>query len=256
MFDRHDYYESSVQNAPDERDILVSIARRELRRDPLRLREDFCGSAWMSHVWAQKSRRHTALGIDLDAETVAWGHARHGTPASDARVQTKIQDVRKPLAGDFDLALALNFSYFVLKEREALLDYFRSVHRSLKHRKGLFMLDHFGGSEIAEPEPTRRRCRIPKGPRFTYVWEQLDYNPIAALSRYAIHFEPDGAKPLRKAFVYDWRVWTLPELKDLLEEAGFRDVHYYFEDDDRVFRRRASCKPDYKTWIAYITARA
>lgn len=48
----------------------------------------------------------------------------------------------------------------------------------------------------------------------------------------AIHFHfPDGTR-MRNAFRYTWRLWTLPEIRELLTEAGFRNVTVYWEGDD------------------------
>ena len=44
-----------------------------------------------------------------------------------------------------------------------------------------------------------------------------------------IHFSfPDGSK-IKKAFTYDWRLWTLPEIRELLLEAGFQRATVYWE---------------------------
>ena len=47
-----------------------------------------------------------------------------------------------------------------------------------------------------------------------------------------IHFRfPDGSI-MRNAFEYDWRLWTLPEVRELLAEAGFEDIQTYWEGTD------------------------
>ena len=67
----------------------------------------------------------------------------------------------------------------------------------------------------------------------------------------------DGTR-LRRAFSYDWRFWTLPELRELLEEAGFSSVEVYVEgwdeDDeegDGVYRRRTFFE-NQEGWVANI----
>jgi hypothetical protein len=75
-----------------------------------------------------------------------------------------------------------------------------------------------------------------------------------------IHFRfPDGSE-LRKAFTYDWRLWTLAEIQETLIEAGFVRPAVYWEgtvkktgEGDGVFRRKTvgeACGG----WIAYIVA--
>ena len=69
------------------------------------------------------------------------------------------------------------------------------------------------------------------------------------------HFR-DGTK-LERAFTYDWRYWTLPELKELLLEAGYRDVQVYWDtsdnDETEAYKvcRTAENQPG---WLAYLVA--
>ena len=64
---------------------------------------------------------------------------------------------------------------------------------------------------------------------------------------------------IERAFTYDWRLWTLPELRELLTEAGFSQVHIYWETDDKdgqpsgKYRRATVGKPDL-AWLCYIVA--
>ena len=34
-----------------------------------------------------------------------------------------------------------------------------------------------------------------------------------------------GVQMLRRAFQYNWRLWTIPELREMLLAAGFHSVH-------------------------------
>ncbi|NBP95018.1 MAG: class I SAM-dependent methyltransferase, partial [Gammaproteobacteria bacterium] len=46
------------------------------------------------------------------------------------------------------------------------------------------------------------------------------------------HFKfPDRSK-IERAFSYHWRLWTLPELRELLKEAGFKRVLVHWEGTD------------------------
>ena len=94
---------------------------------------------------------------------------------------------------------------------------------------------------------------------FTYVWDQASYHPVTGEMVCHIHFKfPDGSK-IKKAFTYEWRLWTLPELCELLEEAGFRNPTVYWEgtdedgDGDGVFTPETKGEAD-AGWIAYIVA--
>ena len=37
---------------------------------------------------------------------------------------------------------------------------------------------------------------------------------------------------MEKAFTYEWRLWTLPEIQEVLKEAGFSKVVVYWEGSD------------------------
>ena len=67
---------------------------------------------------------------------------------------------------------------------------------------------------------------------------------------------------MRNAFIYEWRLWTLPELREILLEAGFKDIHVLWECTDQdtmegngVFRRIKRGDPD-PAWLAYIVGSA
>ena len=95
---------------------------------------------------------------------------------------------------------------------------------------------------------------------FTYVWEQASYEPISGNYVCHIHFHfPDGSK-LKKAFSYHWRLWTLPEIMDLLNEAGFGDVVVYWETEDDDGEPSGEFEPvatgdNDPAFVVYLTAR-
>ncbi len=74
-----------------------------------------------------------------------------------------------------------------------------------------------------------------------------------------IHFAfPDGSR-LQQAFSYQWRLWTLPEIRELLAEAGFGRVVCYWQgwdaegEADGVFEPADRADAD-AGWICYISA--
>ncbi|MCB1801593.1 MAG: class I SAM-dependent methyltransferase, partial [Gammaproteobacteria bacterium] len=141
--------------------------------------------------------------------------------------------------------------------RSVLLAYFRSVREALAD-DGVFFLDCYGGydshREIEEP-----REIDDDGDGFTYIWEQALFNPIDHQVKCHIHFAfPDGSE-LREAFSYVWRLWTLPEVRDLLAEAGFRHVTVYWQGWDKHGEPDGDFKPVTRAdadagWICYLTA--
>jgi hypothetical protein len=120
---------------------------------------------------------------------------------------------------------------------------------------GIFICDAYGGSDsFIEMEEERHLDG------FTYVWDQNHYNPITGDVINHIHFRfPDGSA-LEEAFTYEWRLWTIPEIRELLMEAGFGKVTVWWEGDDEdgeagdgefePSERGEACPG----WIAYLTA--
>jgi SAM-dependent methyltransferase len=218
------------------------------------MREDFCGTSLLCCEWVKGAPDRSATGVDIDKKVLAWGKANnHSAIGDDAKRITLLQqDVREPSPGRFDIVCAFNFSYWVFKTRDELRKYFASVRKGLG-REGLFLLDAYGGWESQEPMFEPRKI---KG-GFTYVWDQDKFDPITHGILNHIHFEfKDGTK-LEKAFTYEWRYWTLPEIQELLREAGFSDVRVYWDtsDDNDVERYRVRNRADNQPgWLAYLVA--
>lgn len=227
--DRHELYELSVQEPEAEGDFIEQVWAERRGRRCESIREDFCGTAAVCMEWVRRRREHTAIGIDLDESVLDWGRRRMPDRLSKSQMQrvTLIHgDVMKVEPDPVDCALAMNFSYMIFKTRRELKKYFMRVCRGIK-ADGLFLLDAYGGSDaLLELKEDRDLDG------FTYIWDQAYYNPINAHAINHIHFRfPDGTK-LKKAFTYDWRLWTLPELQELLLEAGFSNVVVYWEGTD------------------------
>jgi SAM-dependent methyltransferase len=227
--DRHHLYQESVQDTEAEID-FVEETWAELRfRPPELLREDFCGTANTSCEWIRRDAQHYAVGVDLDPEVLAWGRVNNvGKLAPEQRgritlLQENVLNVSHPLA---DIVLAMNFSYYLFMEREFLLDYFRGVYSSLVE-DGIFFLDAYGGYDAPKELEERRDCE-----GFTYVWDQASFNPIDSSMTCHIHFEFPDKTRMDKAFTYQWRLWTLPEVREVLLEAGFSEVDIYWEGTD------------------------
>ncbi|HEX5690568.1 MAG TPA: class I SAM-dependent methyltransferase [Roseiflexaceae bacterium] len=231
--------------------------KRGRSRKPRSIREDFCGTAAVCAAWVQRRRGNTAVGVDLHQPTLDWGFQRFSRrlmPSQLKRLRLIRDDVRHGAARNIDSVLAMNFSHFIFKTRSELRRYYKSVHRSLK-RDGIFILDAYGGSESFEEMQEERDLD-----GFTYVWDQNHYNPITNHVINHIHFKfPDGTK-MERAFTYDWRLWTLPELQEVLLEAGFKSVSVYWEGTDAKTgegngewaetRLGEACQG----WIAYLAA--
>jgi SAM-dependent methyltransferase len=255
--DRYDLYERSVQEPEAECDLIDQVWR-ELRGRKCRvIREDFCGTAAVAMEWVRQRRTHRAIGVDLDPAVLRWARAKipqRLTNEQAQRLRLVHGDVMTVRTERVDSVLAMNFSYFLFKTRPALRTYFARVRKALVP-DGLFLLDAYGGSESFEEMEEDRDFD-----GFTYVWDQHRYDPVTGHAINRIHFEfPDGTK-IRNAFEYDWRLWTLPEIQEVLVEAGFRDVAVYWEGTEKrtgegngVFKRVTEGDAD-AGWIAYIVA--
>ena len=228
--DRYILYQESVQCVEAEIDMVDENFTKLRGRQATFLREDFCGTANTSCEWVRRRPTNVAAGIDLDDEVLAWGRAHNVNNLKDS-VQNRItllsEDVLKVETLPMDIIVAMNFSYQIFKTRAALKEYFRRVHKALTE-DGVFFLDSFGGYEAF-----REMEESTEFDNFTYVWDQHNYNPVNGDITCLIHFAfPDGSK-MKRAFSYNWRLWTLPELQELLTETGFRRVLVYWEGTDK-----------------------
>lgn len=256
--DKYELYLRSVQVAEHETMMFARFFRGVYGRPARTLREDFCGTAAVCTEWVRgRSDRH-AIGVDLDPEPLAWGMENNVatlTPAARERVALVRGDVRTLASPPVDVLAAQNFSFFVFKTRGDLLTYFRAAHRNLA-KEGIFVLDMLGGPEVQkEGEEEVRKVRG----GVEYVWEQVRFDPISAHCQFRIHFRFKDGSTLSPAFEYDWRLWTMPEVRELLAEAGFSRVDIYWEGSTRTgagdgkWKKRTSAESD-PTWVAYVVA--
>lgn len=255
--DRHMLYEASVQDPEAELAFVAETFHALSGRRLVSLREDFCGTANTACHWVASGRDHQAVGVDLDAEVLEWGRRQHVAAlpaAARKRIKLICGDVRTTRTDPVDAVLAMNFSYYLFTSRTALREYFEAALRALKP-DGILFLDAFGGYEAHQELEERT-----EHDDFTYVWDQAEFNPINQHMTCRIHFEfPDGSE-LRSAFEYHWRLWMLPEIRELLIEAGFASATVYWEGTDEDSGEgngiyTASERGDADAgWIAYIVA--
>ncbi len=254
--DIYELYEESVQNVENEVEFLQTTFQQLSGRKAHLFREDFCGTASLACQWVRQGREFQAIGVDIDPSVLEWGrNNRVGRlPAEDqARVSLLESDVLTVETPKVDVLAAFNFSYFIFDARDKMLRYMRCAYDALKD-DGILFLDMFGGPE--SQEETKEKTKY-KG--FTYIWHQAKFHPVTHYMRCFIHFKfPDGSR-IKKAFTYEWRVWSAPELRELLIEAGFRKATVYWEGEDEDGEGDGEFTPDEKgeadlAWIAYIVA--
>ncbi|KAL0369537.1 UNVERIFIED_CONTAM: hypothetical protein Sangu_0271800 [Sesamum angustifolium] len=146
----------------------------------------------------------------------------NSSPGSTKTVQNtkSLKDIQLPAK---DIVCAFNYSCCCLHNRKDLVLYFKHALNALSRKGGIFVMDLYGGTSSEGMLRLQRRF-----PNFTYVWEQAEFDIIQRKTRISLHFNLHKQhRKLRHAFSYSWRLWSLPEVKDCLEEAGFRSVHFW-----------------------------
>lgn len=252
--DRHALYQGSVQVPEADVEFFTDVFKKIRGRKPLSLREDFCGTAYLSSTWVASSKKRTAHGVDLEPEVLAWGK-KHNLSKLNAEQRSRVTltegNVLHGAGGESDIVCAMNFSYCVFKQRSVLRDYFKVVYDKTKEG-GLFFTELYGGFEgICEVQESRD-CE-----GFEYVWEQANYNPITHETLCHIHFKFSDGSKIRKAFTYDWRLWSIPELRELMTEVGFSDTKVFWEIVDGDGEGTGDFKTteeeeNQDSWLCYI----
>jgi SAM-dependent methyltransferase len=243
--DIHELYELSVQNVENEIEFLQTTFKSLTGRTAYLFREDFCGTASASCQWVRQGAEFQAIGVDIDPSVLEWGREKRVgrlDPEDRARVSLIESDVMTVETPKVDLLAAFNFSYFIFDTRDSLRAYFKRAYDAIKD-DGVFFCDMFGGPEAQEET----------------IWHQAKFHPVTNFIRCHIHFRfKDGSK-IKKAFTYEWRLWSAPELRELLLEAGFRKATVYWEGEDEDGEGNGEFTPNEKgeadlAWIAYIVA--
>src|SRR5688572_30247201 len=83
--DKHELYQLSVQDPEIEIAFISRVYKKTFGKLPLRLREDFCGTALFAAEWVRGNDSRTAIGIDLDQPTLDWGIEHNLASLGDAR---------------------------------------------------------------------------------------------------------------------------------------------------------------------------
>lgn len=255
--DKYKLYGQSVQEPDHEIEFFDQAYKEAIGGKPKVLREDFCGTFAVCCEWVKAGRDRKAYGVDLDPEPLDWGKAHNLTKLTkhqQERVKLIQDDVRSKARPKADVLAAQNFSFFIFKTRDELREYFQHAYNNIATH-GIMVADMLGGPECWAEE--HKDVRKIKG--FKYVWEQKRINPITHESLFYIHFKfKDGSK-LSPAFSYHWRFWTLPEVSELLREVGFKELYFYWEEEDEdgeetgIWHRVTEPAAD-PCWLAYVVA--
>ncbi len=253
-FDKFKLYNDAVQS-PEGDVEFYEKAFFEIHKSKklTTLREDFCAGGAISAEWVKLNKKYKSCGLDLDPVPMEYGRKHYLsklTAEQQGRVVLIQKDVLEPGLPKADIVAAVNFSYFFFKKREILKSYFLNVFKSL-NEKGLLIVDIFGGSQCQDTIEDRF-----KFDDYTYYWDQQSFDPVSNEALFQIHFRYKGHK-YENVFTYDWRMWTIPEVRELMLEVGFSDVEVYWEGTNRkgggngIFTAVEKGEPCL-SWIAYV----
>lgn len=216
-FDKHDLYELCVQSPTH----LAPLLRAVHGGDPRVLGEDFAGTAALSCEWVKREGRR-AVAVDLDARALG----RHPDHPMVSRVFSDVRTVPDAC----DVLFVGNFSIGYMHTRPELVAYLRHARGRL-NPGGVFVCDTYGGESAFLTGDVHRPHPMPGGRLCRYTWEQRRADPLTGMVTDVIHFriEKGGVieHEMPDAFVYEWRLWSVPELRDAMTEAGFSRTLVY-----------------------------
>ncbi len=258
-FDKYYYYQKSVQG-PEGDVIFLKDTYKELRKkSPRTMCEDFCGTFSISCEWVKLGSEFKAVSVDIDSDPIEYGRQNYLSLLNEdekSRIQVFVSSVLDKALPKVDIVSAMNFSYFLFKKRSELKAYFASAYSRINN-DGIFLVDCFGGSQCQQSieEETEH-----KEEKFSYFWDQDSFNPVTNEAQFYIHFKRKGEKKREKVFSYDWRMWSISEIREVMEEVGFSKTYVYWEgttkdgDGDGKFVQ-TQVGEECEAWISYIVAK-
>ncbi len=222
---KHDLYELCVQSPKD----LVPLIRAIHGEDPRVLGEDFAGTSALSHLWVQRDDC-SAIAVDLENEALSF---RDDHPRV-AKHQCDVREISTPI----DVLFVGNFSIGYLHTRAELVEYLSHARKRLEGSGGVFICDTYGGESAYTLGGVHRAHPMPGGKLCRYTWEQHQADPTTGMVTNLIHFRIERAgvieEELFDAFIYEWRLWSIPELRDAMSDAGFSQTDVYAKLADAV----------------------
>ena len=257
MADKFDCYQKSVQEPEHEVEIFDLAYREAYGKRPMALREDFCGTFAVSCEWIRSHKNRQGEGVDICSETLQWGidnNLSKLTPDASNRLNIINQDVRSKTSKPADVLAAQNFSFWIFKTREEVVRYLKIACQNL-NEKGIVVLDMMGGKECYATDTTEKRTVVKGKKGFIYHWEQAYFNPGTGDCSFYIHFKFGDGSKMKKAFEYHWRFWTIPEVKEMLAEAGFQKSMVYWDtapEDEDANWTAISEAPNDDSWLCYV----
>jgi len=248
--EKYGMYRETVYH-PDKDTVqqYVNLYRRLKKKEPRVLREDFCGIHDLCGAWVAYSDYNHAYAVDIDREPLDWGKENPTVKMNSNRwdrLHILNQDCRHvDIPNKVDFAIVGNWSQQILRKRTEMVEYFKSVYSSLKD-DGIFLISETNDLEYGPDAHVEERNFMYNGRDYKYAFETQKACYMTHLSVCKIHFYIDNK--IATPFEYPWRVWTIAEYLDILEEVGFEKVHFMmhctsFEEEDEL---SADYPPGYK----------
>jgi hypothetical protein len=273
MLDPMECYELCVQSPRH-----VAAFLRGLHGNlPVTLAEDFCGTSAVSRRWVQDARRlgvpGDAVAVDLDPATVKRARDLIDAEGVGESVVVREADVLvgEPESRGADLIFVGNFSIGYIHERSVLVEYLRRCKTRLDLAQGgfgsgghgAFVCDLYGGAGAFRIGGLERRHPGRGREMIRYSWRHEAADPRTAMVRNSISFrvEVDGevVQEWPRAFVYEWRLWGLAEIREAMLEAGFVAAEVYKDVNVAPGQRpeRVAAPEELgEDWIVLVAARA
>jgi SAM-dependent methyltransferase len=222
--EKHSLYQKSVQNPKREVEFYRKVYRLIFKSLPVYFREDFCGTALLSCEWVKNNVCNQALGIDIDKDTLEWGHENNINNLSSGSDRIKLinQNVLQPFdpKQKFDIICSMNYSHFLLNKRSELVKYFSNVRRNIN--RGLFIIDFYGGLHTYSEHRHNNQSDF-------YEFHNEQMNILDNVSNSHLRYKTKEGK-LETLFTYNFRVYSIIELREALEDSGFDNFKIYIKD--------------------------
>ncbi|HED53234.1 MAG TPA: class I SAM-dependent methyltransferase [Phycisphaerales bacterium] len=223
--DIYSLYEACVQSPPE----MTALLRAIHGNNPKILAEDFSGTGALCRYWAEHVDGGRAIAVDRNPEPLSRLQGASGVEIVQA-------DVMQANA-KADCLFAGNFSIGYHHSRPALLAYLKHVRERL-NPGGTFVCDTYGGETAYTIGRVIREVPLPGSQICKYQWEQRYADPLTGRVTDVLHFRVfEGDEVIADfpdAFIYEWRLWSVPELRDAMAESGFHMSDVYAELPDAV----------------------
>lgn len=280
---RQRLYEQTVQMGNKIIDFMRKEYKSKFDQYPTTFREDFCSSGIYCEKWVKSSYNTYAIGIDIDQKALDYGvkyniydnkrmklinhnvldpylpssievnknekqeekekeSNHHNENEDDNEDEDEYKEVDINKLSTFNIICSMNYSHFLLTKRKDLLKYFQNVYESLD-KTSMFFIDFYGGPHIySSSEHSSNK-------QDNYYCLSSKMNIMNNNQTIDLKFKQN--KKYNSLFHYTFRVYSLIELKEAMEEVGFKKFKVFIklfnedEEDDYEEYKEVSFKKEF-----------